>query len=96
MNVYITAQFNKAISNLNEVDQKKVFNAYKKLSNIELAELVNSKSFVKLQSSKEKIFVYRASPDLRIFCSFENYNDKNGLLFLDVTNKKNASQKYQF
>ncbi|HCH1224688.1 hypothetical protein D5E87_25770 [Vibrio parahaemolyticus] len=96
MNVYITAQFNKAINNLNEVDQKKVFNAYKRLSSISLAELVNSKSFVKLQNSKEKIFVYRASPNLRIFCSFEHHNGESGLLFLDVIDKKSANHKYPF
>lgn len=96
MNIYITEQFNKAVSNLNEVDQKKVFNTYKKLSNMELTDLVNSKSFVKIHNSKEKVFVYRVSSNLRVFCTFESHNHENGLLLLDVVKKSSANQRYPF
>lgn len=96
MKIYITEQFNKAVSNLDEADQKTVFNAYKKLSKMELAELVNSKSLLKLQSSKEKVFVYRVSSNLRAFCSFEAHNHENGLLLLDVIKKNKANRQYSF
>ncbi|EOS8336526.1 hypothetical protein ACNPDD_004226 [Vibrio vulnificus] len=96
MNVYITAQFNKAINNLEEADQKKVFNAYKKFSTADLTELVSSKNFMKIQNSKEKVFVFRVSSTLRIFGSFENHSDESGVIFLDVINKKNSNQEYPF
>ena len=96
MNIYITEQFNKAVSNLDESGQKKIFNTYKKLSNMELADLVNSKSLVKVHTSKEKVFVYRASSDLRIFCSFESHEHESGLLLLDVEKKSSSNHRYIF
>lgn len=96
MNIYITEQFNKSMTKLSEKDQKRVFNTYKQLSNISISDLINSKSLVKIANSKEKVFIYRVSIRLRLFCSFESHNNDSGLIFLDVIEKRSAQQKYPY
>jgi len=93
MRILIAKPFNKAVEKLTEKDQKSIYDFYSTMSLLDKKEIFDSRSLIKVSSTKEKIYTAKVR-DLRIFCTFESDGENEDLIFLDVMRK--ATKRFTF
>ncbi|MDD2906133.1 MAG: hypothetical protein PHC74_07515 [Sulfurimonas sp.] len=84
MKVLITHQFNTKMKELTEIVQQEVVALYSFVNSNTKEDILNSSLLTKITSEDSNIFTIRGR-SIRIFCTFDNTEGQDQLLFLDVT-----------
>jgi hypothetical protein len=85
MKALITHQFNQAMSQLEQSQQKEVIRLYSIIKSLEKEEVINSPLLTRIKSEDEGIYTLRGQ-HIRIFCTFDA---NESIIFLDVTSIAN-------
>ncbi|WP_299977528.1 4-fold beta flower protein [Desulfobacula sp.] len=85
MKALITQQFNQAMSQLGQSQQKEVSRLFTFVTSIEKEEFLSSPLLTRIKSRDEGIYTLRGQ-NVRIFCTFDA---QENIIFLDVTSVTN-------